>query len=119
MNLVIVFGILSWMLAASIGALLITIARIAFGLLPYTEGKYVLVLAALGIVATIEAFGFTARRGIMVLVVVLSFQAHSSPTHAGRYLGAGENALAQASITVSAGVTSYPGSGLNPEPFSL
>jgi hypothetical protein len=119
MHPVIIFGVLSWMLVASVGALLVTIARVAFGFLPYAEGKYVLVLSALGIVATIEAFGFTARRGIMVLVVVLSFPAYSSPAHASRYLSTGETALAPVSITGDSGVTSYPGSGLNPEPFSL
>jgi hypothetical protein len=64
MHPVTVFGVLSWMLVASVGALLVTIARIAFGFLPYAQGKYVLVLAALGIVATIEGFGFSVRRGI-------------------------------------------------------
>jgi predicted transglutaminase-like cysteine proteinase len=94
-----VFGVLSWMLVASVGTLLITAARIAFGFLPYAQGKYVLVLAAFGVVATIEAFGFTARRGIMLLVV-LSIATHSSPAHAGPFLRTGENALAPMAFTV-------------------
>ena len=96
----IVLFVLSWGLVASIGTLLVTIARVVFGSLPYAEGKYALVLAALGIAATVEVFGFTVRRWLLAAVVLLAFAAHSSPTQARLYIRTGENALAPLAFTV-------------------
>jgi predicted transglutaminase-like cysteine proteinase len=100
MHPVIVLGVLSWVLVASVGTLLATSIRIVFGSLPYAEGRYVLVLAALGIVATIEVLRFSIRWRLVVVAVLLPLAAHSSPAHASPFLRTGENALAPMAFTV-------------------
>jgi hypothetical protein len=66
-----VLFVLSWVLVALIGTLLNTTFHIAFGALSYAEGKYALVLAALGIAAAVEIFCLNLRRWFSALADIV------------------------------------------------
>ena len=102
MSLFIVLFVLSWIVVAFGGALVVTTFHIVFGSLPYAEGKYALVVAALGVVATIEAVGFNLRRELTALVAVLASLALTaiSPAHADPFMRMGDRVLPPMAFTV-------------------
>jgi predicted transglutaminase-like cysteine proteinase len=95
-----VLFVLSWVLVALIGTLLQTSFHIAFGTLPYAEGKYALVLAAFGIAAAVEIFSVNLRRWFAALAALFAFVALFSSAYAGPFLPIGGNALAPMAFTV-------------------
>jgi predicted transglutaminase-like cysteine proteinase len=107
MHPIIVFSALSWIVVASSITIVVTLVRIVFGSLAYADGKYALVIAALGIAAAIEIGDICVRRLTAIVLISLVLATLASPTHASPFIRTGENTLAPMAFVVFC--LKYPG----------